>query len=297
VVSPRTEDPLDEPHTAGVWQRFTALVRSVVDLDAATVESATRAMGGSRWWLAPVAWAAGTLVLLLRGVKLLVMNWRLSLVQLLPAAWIWLATWDLKQHLLHGASFHRVPWPLLVVLAVAVVLLTVAAYACNTVFALAIDGPPPPRVGPAVRRAWSHRRSILAWGLPMGLLLVVAAGVVPRTGRLWLFTLVLSATVALMVVTFVAMPARILGVAKLKVRPTERVGRALAGGAVSAVAMGPGFILDRIGLILLSVTGAHVLGFVLISLGAALYAAGMSSVKAVKLSMRLTTPEPEPESV
>jgi hypothetical protein len=91
------------------------------------------------------------------------------------------------------------------------------------------------------------------------------------------------------------MPARILGVAKLKVRPTERVGRALAGGAVSAVAMGPGFILDRIGLILLSVTGAHVLGFVLISLGAALYAAGMSSVKAVKLSMRLTTPEPEPD--
>jgi hypothetical protein len=36
-----------------------------------------------------------------------------------------------------------------------------------------------------------------------------------------------------------------------------------------------------------------VLGFVLLSIGTALYAAGMSSVKAVKLSMKLETP---PES-
>jgi hypothetical protein len=276
---------------ASRWRRFVAVVRSVVDLDPATLESATRELGSSRWWLAPVAWAAGTLVLLLRGVKLLFLNWRLSLVQLLPAFWIWLASWDLKRHLLHGREFHALAWPLLLVLGAAVVVLTVAAYACNTIFALAIDGPPPPRVGPATRRAWSYRKSVLAWGLPMGLLLVVATGLIPRTGRLWLFSLVLSATIALMLVTFVAMPARILGVAKLKATPRERIGGALAGGAVSAVAMGPGFVLDRLGLILLSTTGAHVLGFALLSLGAALYAAGMSSVKAVKLSMRLTSPE------
>jgi len=281
----------DQAPEAPLWRRFVTVVRSVVDLDPRTVESATRDMGASRWWLAPVAWAAGTLVLLLRGVKLLILNWRLSVVQLLPAAWIWLASWDLKQHLLHGKEFRSLSWPLLVALAVGVVAFTVAAYACNTIFALAIDGPPPPRIGPAARKAVTYRRSILAWGLPMGLLLVVATGVIPRTGRLWLFSLVLSATIGLMLITFVAMPARIIGAAKLKATPTERIGRSLAGGAVSAVAMGPGFVLDRLGLILLSVSGAEVLGFALLSLGAALYAAGMSSVQAVKLSMRLTTAE------
>ena len=56
------------------------------------------------------------------------------------------------------------------------------------------------------------------------------------------------------------------------------------------VAMGPGLILDRVGLILLGLPHLHVLGFVLLSIGTALYAAGMSSVKAVKLSMKLETP-------
>jgi hypothetical protein len=60
-----------------------------------------------------------------------------------------------------------------------------------------------------------------------------------------------------------------------------------AGSALSAVAMTPGFILDRIGLILLGATGLHVLGLFLLSIGTALYAAGMSSVRAVKLTMKL----------
>ena len=54
--------------------------------------------------------------------------------------------------------------------------------------------------------------------------------------------------------------------------------------------MTPGFVLDRVGLILLGVPGLHVVGLVLLSIGTALYAAGMSSVKAVKLSMKLDAP-------
>jgi hypothetical protein len=54
--------------------------------------------------------------------------------------------------------------------------------------------------------------------------------------------------------------------------------------------MTPGFILDRAGLILLGIPGLHLLGLVLLSIGTALYAAGMSSVKAVKLSMKLESP-------
>jgi len=46
--------------------------------------------------------------------------------------------------------------------------------------------------------------------------------------------------------------------------------------------------MGRIGLILLGMKHFHLLGFVLLSIGTALYAAGMSSVKAVKLSMKLS---------
>src|SRR5262249_14233783 len=85
-------------------------------------------------------------------------------------------------------------------------------------------------------------------------------------------------------------PARILGAKKQRLKPKEAVGHWTVGGALSAVAMTPGFILDRIGLILLGVPNLHALGFVLLSIGTELYAAGMSSVKAVKLSMKLEAP-------
>ena len=55
--------------------------------------------------------------------------------------------------------------------------------------------------------------------------------------------------------------------------------------------MTPGFLMARIGLILLGMKHFHLLGFVLLSIGTALYAAGMSSVKAVKLSMKLSPGE------
>jgi hypothetical protein len=46
--------------------------------------------------------------------------------------------------------------------------------------------------------------------------------------------------------------------------------------------MMPGFLLDRLGLVLLGVSGLRVLGFVLLSIGTARHAAGMSSVRAPK---------------
>jgi len=77
-------------------------------------------------------------------------------------------------------------------------------------------------------------------------------------------------------------------VRRQKLPPKQALGRAAASAALSAVAMGPGFILDRVGLILIGVSSLRVLGFALLSIGTALYAAGMSSVKAVKLTAKLT---------
>jgi hypothetical protein len=48
------------------------------------------------------------LAMLFDGVKLLFTNWRLTLVQVLPAMWIWAAMYDLKLHLSpwHDKAFH-----------------------------------------------------------------------------------------------------------------------------------------------------------------------------------------------
>ena len=49
--------------------------------------------------------------MLFDGVKLLLTNWRLTLIQVLPAMWIWAAMFDLKVHVLHGKSFHVLTGP------------------------------------------------------------------------------------------------------------------------------------------------------------------------------------------
>jgi len=42
-------------------------------------------------------------VTLFNGLRLLVTNWRLTLVEILPAMWIWMAMFDLKGHVLHAS--------------------------------------------------------------------------------------------------------------------------------------------------------------------------------------------------
>jgi len=123
----------------------------------------------------------------------------------------------------------------------------------------------------------------------MGLALCLGAIVVPRIDSDLLYLIALVTLYALMLASFVVVPGRILGVKKHGLQPKETVGGWTVGGALSAVAMTPGFLFDRAGLILLGIPHLHVLGLVLLSIGTALYAAGMSSVKAVKLSMKLET--------
>ena len=58
-------------------------------------------------WLAPLALVVGGLAMLFQGVRTLFINWRLTLIQILPAMWIWVVMVDLKAHVLHGRSFHE----------------------------------------------------------------------------------------------------------------------------------------------------------------------------------------------
>jgi hypothetical protein len=113
----RTDDPESPASSAesashGSERRFVAvsarigtLVRAIQDNDEARIEEAILRLSRSRRIFAPLAFAVGAFVMLFDGLRLLVTNWRLTLVQILPAMWIWLAMLDLKAHTLHGKSF------------------------------------------------------------------------------------------------------------------------------------------------------------------------------------------------
>lgn len=263
--------------------------RAFADADPAEIESTARSLGESRRLLTPLAWAAGTVVLLLRGIRLLLLNWRLTLIELLPAAWVWLVMWDLKQHALRGAPFRAFTVGGGLLLAVVTVAASTASFWCNTVFGFAIT-PDHPRIRPAIQQTRPFLGRIARAGLAVGLLLAVAAVVVPRTGSGWLYALAVGTAWAILLIGLVAIPARILGVRRRRQPLKQTVGGWVASGTLSALVMTPGFLLDRLGVILLGIPGWNILGFVLLSIGSALYAAGMSSVRAVKLAMKLDTP-------
>src|SRR5438067_4450245 len=82
--------------------RIGSLVRAIEANDEAKIEEAILRLSRSRRLLSPLAFAVGAFVMLFDGLRLLVANWRLTLVQILPAMWIWLAMVDLKAHALHG---------------------------------------------------------------------------------------------------------------------------------------------------------------------------------------------------
>ena len=106
-------------------------------------------LSGSRRVFAPLALVVGGFVMLFNGLKLLFTNWRLTLVQILPAMWIWLAMYDLKAHALHGKTFHVLRGPILIPIVLAITAITAASFFLNAVFGFAIVQSGTPKVRPA----------------------------------------------------------------------------------------------------------------------------------------------------
>ncbi len=136
------------------------IVRVIRDSDEATVEDALLSLSRTRRWLAPLALVVGAFAMLFDGLKLLVSNWRLTVVQVLPAMWIWVALTDLKAHALHGRSFTIITGPLLVATMVLITAITAASLYLNAVFAFAITTPGTPDIGRGRTLAWEHHRVV-----------------------------------------------------------------------------------------------------------------------------------------
>src|ERR1700757_2511711 len=191
-------------------QRGRALVRAIQANDEAAVQAAVLDLSRSRRIFAPLVFAVGAFVMLFQGLRLLFSNWRLTLVQVLPAMWIWLAMLDLKVHLLHGRSFHFATGPVLIPIWALMIAVTMASLFLNAVFAFAVARKGDPAIRPAVEEARRHLTPILAWGFVLGAALAFATTVASRYPRPW-FGVSLSIVVGAMGLCYVAVPARLIG--------------------------------------------------------------------------------------
>jgi hypothetical protein len=270
-----------------LWRRLIVAIR---DGDEHTVEQAVLQLAERRKIFAPLALIVGAFVMLFSALRLLVTNWRLMLVQTLPALLIWAVTLDLKAHVLHGKEFNIVRGPIVVVLFVLAVLVTIGAFFLNAAFAFTISRPGPPDLKAGFRQARRHARAVIGWGTVIGLALGFAAILVPRWGLRW-FALTLGIVLAVMMVCYVAVPARIVGVQTAK--PADMSGRrdklaatALAG-LIGGIICTPPYVISRVGEGLLGSGSLFELGVALIVIGLTLEAGATGAVKAIKVSAKL----------
>ena len=271
------------------------LIQAIRDSDETAAQSAVIRLSQSNRLLAPAALAVGAVAMLFTGVKLLFTNWRLTLVQVLPAMWIWAAMLDLKIHvkahlLRGGTTFYVLRGPVTILAVLAVAAVTAASFYLNAVFALAIARPGQPEIRPAVHEARSHLKVILGWGGAVGIGLGLSIFVVTRWG-LWWFAISMSIVIAVMMICYVAVPARIVGV-----RPTysrrDKLAAGIVGGAIGALVCAPGYLLGRMGLVLLGSNRLLALGVILLIVGLTLQAGTTSAVKTVKMSAKLIAGQP-----
>ena len=269
------------------------LVEAVRRGDDDTVESVVLALSRRSRWLAPLALLVGGFAMLFQGVKTLFTNWRLTLVQILPAMWIWIAMVDLKAHVLHGKGFHQWKSPAVATAVILVIAaITAASFFLNAVFAFAISVKGTPQIRPAFAVARAYRRDILASGFGIGVLLGFSAIVVDRWGQFW-FAFSLGIMCAVLMFAYVAVPARLLGLRTEQSR-RDKLSAAAVGGAIGAVICSPPYALGRVAILMIGSHTFRYLAILLLIIAVILQTGATSAVKAVKMSAKIVAGmEPE----
>jgi hypothetical protein len=195
---------------------------------------------------------------------------------------------DLKAHVFHGKSFTLLRGPALIPFCLLIVAFTVASFFLNAVFAFAISRPGLPEIRPAVAQARQHLRTIVFSGAVLGVLLAFSTTVVTRWGRPW-FAISLGIVIGVMMICYVAVPARLVGVKREQSR-RDRLWATAVGGALSATVCTPPYLLGRVGILMLGSTAPLVLivGIFVLALGVTLQAGATGAVRAIKMSASLT---------
>ena len=288
-VPPVADDRLPSPRRRYITRaQIEQFIQAVRDSDQAAVDDMILRLSRTRPWLAPLALAIGAFAMLFAGVKLLFTNWRLTLVQVLPAMWIWAAMYDLKGKVLRGKQFVGLSGPTMAIwLVVGITVITAASFYLNAVFAFAIIEPGRPAIRPAFTKTRSHLPIILGSGTIVGVLLGLSAIVVPRYwGGLFWFAVSLSIVVGIMMVCYVAVPSRLIGIKPVQSK-RDKLTASAVGGAIGAVICTPPYALGRVGLLMLGSSTFFVLGIILFAIGITLQAGATGAVKTIKMSAKL----------
>ena len=265
---------------------FECLVDAIRHGDDDTVEAAVLALSRRSRWLAPLALTVGGLAMLFQGVRTLFINWRLTVVQILPAMWIWVVMLDLKAHVLHGREFHVFKNPVVLIpLILVIAVVTAASLYLNAVFAFAIARTGPPEIRHAFALARAHLRPILVWGFGVGVLVGFSAMVVDRWGESW-FALSLGIMAGVLMFAYVAVPSRLLGLQVHRSR-RDKISAAAVGGAVGAVICSPPYVLGRIAILMIGSHTLRAVAVLLLLVAVVLQTGATSAVKAVKMSAKI----------
>jgi hypothetical protein len=262
------------------WAALVRAVQAARRLDSATVQDELQRMGEQRRWLAPLTYAAATIALVFEGVLILLRNWRLLLLQLAPAAWIWVMTRELKAHVFAG---HDLPTLYADVVAGGVLVVAQISYWCNATFAFTVAGEEGASIADAFRQARKR------WRLISGVALVTGSA----QAAVWLFlegrwlTVGLVTMLVVQIYMFIAVPAWLVGAPSRAASRREKAEQTLTTGVLSGVASTPGFLLNRIGLLMLGIPKVGFIGFIVLAISAVLHVTASSSVRVVKMSIRL----------
>ena len=119
----------------------------------------------------------------------------------------------------------------------------------------------------------------------IGLALGLSTVVVTRAGRPW-FGLSLSVVIGVMMICYVAVPSSLIGVKATGSR-RDRVAATAVSGVLGAAVSAPGYLLGRIGLLMLGSSALRVPAIFILALGFTLQAGATGAVKAIKMSAHL----------
>jgi hypothetical protein len=264
--------------------RIGELVRAIEGADEAKIEEAIVRLSESHVLLRPLALAISAFVLLFDGLRMILTNWRLLLIQLLPALWIWLAMGILRAYVLYDQDLDEIYGFEIVPVFLVVIAITIASFYLNATFAFAILRPGAP-IRPAFTEARAHLAPLIGFGLPVGILLGIATTVAPRWDPPW-FSIFLGAVVGLMMVAYIAVPARIIG-AKPTYSRRERMMTTVISSALGVTVALPPYLLGRLGFLMLGSKVLFVPGIILVAIGVTLEAGATGAVRAIKLSAGL----------
>jgi hypothetical protein len=264
--------------------RIGELVNAIESTDEAKIEAAVVRMSESHVLLRPLAFAISAFVLLFDSLRLILTNWRLLLIQLLPALWIWLAMGILRAYVLYDQDLDEIYGLQIVPVFLVVIALTIASFFLNATFAFAIMRPGAP-IRPAFAEARTHLPQIAGFGVVVGFLLALATTVAPRWGSPW-FSIFLGGVIALMMVAYVAVPARIIG-AKPTYSRRERMVTTVVSGVLGLTVSLPPYLLGRLGFLMLGSNVLRIPGIILVVIGVTLEAGATGAVRAIKLSAGL----------